>query len=39
MEASSFSNLDAWLAKLYDCKPLTEAEVKQLCEKVILILR
>lgn len=28
------SNLDTWLAKLYECKPLTESEVKQLCEKV-----
>lgn len=27
-------DLDKWIAKLYDCKPLTEAEVKQLCEQV-----
>jgi len=28
-------DLDKWIAKLYDCKPLAEAEVKQLCEQVI----
>ena len=27
-------DLDKWIAKLYDCKPLAEAEVKQLCEQV-----
>ena len=35
MDSSTVSNLDAWLAKLYDCKPLSESEVKQLCEKVL----
>lgn len=30
-------DLDKWIAKLYDCKPLAEAEVKQLCEQVIIL--
>ncbi len=32
--SSDINNLEAWLEKLYDCRPLTEGEVKQLCEKV-----
>ena len=27
--------LDLWIDQLKDCKCLTEAEVKQLCEKVM----
>jgi hypothetical protein len=34
MDKQSVSSLDTWLEKLYDCRPLTEVEVKQLCEKV-----
>lgn len=30
----SFHDLDRWIEKLNDCKPLTENEVKQLCEMV-----
>ncbi len=32
-DASSSSNLDQWIEKLYGCKPLTESEVKTLCEQ------
>jgi hypothetical protein len=31
---SSYSDLDVWIEKLYACKPLTETEIKILCEKV-----
>ena len=31
---SAESSLDRWIAELMDCKPLTEAEVESLCEKV-----
>jgi hypothetical protein len=31
---TSVNDLDAWIEKLYSCKPLTENEVKLLCEKV-----
>lgn len=31
-------DLDAWIEKLYACKPLTENEVKSLCEKAKEIL-
>lgn len=37
--ASSTDNihdLDKFIERLYDCKPLTEAEVKSLCEMVSL---
>lgn len=27
-------DLDRWIEKLNDCKPLTEGEVKHLCEMV-----
>ena len=30
------NDVDAWIERLYTCKPLSEAEVKLLCEKVIL---
>jgi hypothetical protein len=30
----SINDLDAWIEKLYTCKPLTELEVKSLCVKV-----
>lgn len=33
---TSVNDLDAWIEKLYSCKPLTENEVKLLCEKVSL---
>ncbi len=29
------NNLDKWIAQLYECKPISEAEVKTLCEKVL----
>lgn len=32
---TSVNDLDAWIEKLYSCKPLTENEVKMLCEKVL----
>lgn len=32
----SVNDLDKWIEKLNDCKPLTEAEVKQLCDMVSL---
>lgn len=35
---SSYSDLDGWIEKLYQCKPLTENEVKLLCEKAKEIL-
>jgi len=35
---SEQANLDAWIAQLLECKPLTEQEVKQLCDKAREIL-
>ena len=32
--ASSVNDVDKWIERLYDCKPLTEVEVKSLCEQV-----
>lgn len=32
---SSNDDVDAWIAQLMQCKPLNEAEVKKLCDKVI----
>jgi hypothetical protein len=32
--AADYSNLDRQIADLLGCKPLPEAEVKALCEKV-----
>lgn len=29
--------LDEWIAQLYECKQLTENQVKILCDKVILL--
>ena len=34
---SSNDDVDAWIAQLMQCKPLSEAEVKKLCDKVGLI--
>lgn len=31
---SSNDDVDAWIAQLMQCKPLSEAEVKKLCDKV-----
>jgi len=28
------NDIDAWIERLYNCKPLSETEVKSLCEKV-----
>ena len=35
MENPISHDIDRWIEKLSDCKPLTEAEVKQLCDQVI----
>ena len=35
---SDIGNLDRQITELMDCKPLPEAEVKFLCEKVLAIL-
>lgn len=35
--SSGSSDIDAWLDTLFQCKPLSEEEIKQLCEKVKLI--
>ena len=35
---ASYNDLDAWIEKLYSCKPLTEHEVKLLCDKAKEIL-
>lgn len=32
--SSGGHDLDKWIERLYDCKPLSEAEVKSLCEQV-----
>ena len=34
---SSNDDVDAWVAQLMQCKPLSELEVKKLCEKVSLV--
>lgn len=34
--SSSVNDIDKWIDRLYDCKPLTELEVKLLCEQVAL---
>jgi serine/threonine-protein phosphatase 2A catalytic subunit len=36
---SSNDDVDAWVAQLMQCKPLSELEVKKLCEKVSSSLR
>ncbi|RYG64122.1 hypothetical protein EON64_14615 [archaeon] len=33
-DENSVNDLDRWIEKLNDCKPLTETEVKLLCELV-----
>lgn len=30
-------DLDSWIDKLFDCKPLPENDVLELCEKVLFI--
>lgn len=30
----SIDMLDTWIEQLYECKPLSEAQIKQLCDKV-----
>ena len=37
-ETSGYGDLDAWIEKLYDCKPLTEDELRILCDKAKEIL-
>jgi hypothetical protein len=32
---NTVNDLDKWIEKLNECKPLTELEVKYLCEQVI----
>lgn len=34
IEEAAVSQVDAWIEKLFECKPLTELEVRQLCDKV-----
>ena len=31
---SQYKDLDEWIATLRECKPITEANVKALCDKV-----
>lgn len=33
-EEAAVGCLDGWIEKLFECKPLTEVEVRQLCDKV-----
>lgn len=33
-EEAAVAAADGWIDKLFECKPLTENEVRQLCEKV-----
>jgi hypothetical protein len=33
----SSTDLDRWIEKLTDCKPLTEVEIKLLCEQVSVV--
>ena len=33
-EEAAVATVDGWIEKLWECKPLTEGEVRQLCEKV-----
>lgn len=37
MEAAAVGAVDAWIERLFECKPLTEAEVRQLCDKVCVM--
>jgi serine/threonine-protein phosphatase 2A catalytic subunit len=34
ISSTDIGNLDKYIEQLMDCKPLAEAEVKSLCEKV-----
>lgn len=34
--SSGGHDIDKWIERLYDCKPLSEAEVKSLCEQVCI---
>lgn len=33
-DKATLKELDQWIEQLYECKQLTEAQVKTLCEKV-----
>jgi len=35
-DRAAAKELDQWVEQLMDCKPLTEAQVKTLCDKVCL---
>jgi hypothetical protein len=35
-EKSSMKEIDQWIEQLYECKQLTEPQVKTLCDKVSL---
>lgn len=37
MDTSSVGEIDGWIEKLYNCKPLSEQEIRRLCEKVRLV--
>jgi hypothetical protein len=34
LSQSDIENIDKQLEQLFDCKPISEAEIKSLCEKV-----
>lgn len=34
-DRATAKELDTWIEQLYDCKQLTESQVKTLCEKVL----
>lgn len=38
LSPADVGNLDKYIEQLMECKPLAEAEVRQLCEKVLHIL-
>lgn len=39
MDASTVGEIDGWIEKLYNCKPLSEQEIKRLCEKAREVLQ
>lgn len=38
-DRSTAKELDTWIEQLYDCKQLTENQVKTLCEKVLFVFK
>jgi hypothetical protein len=39
VEEAQVATVDGWIEKLFECKPLIESEVRQLCEKVCALAR